>query len=70
MRKGKPRYCLMNYKFEIVTPEEYFDLYKDEYTEEDEILKEIPDIISNIKKFEEITIDEMRSSFPIDLISF
>lgn len=23
----------MNYKFEIVKPEEYFNLYKDEYTE-------------------------------------
>lgn len=64
LRNKKPKYALMNNNFQIVSPLEYFDIYRDEYTDKDEILKEIPDIINNIEKFEELSIDEIKYLFP------
>lgn len=64
LRYKRPKYSLMNSYFQIVSPLEYFNIYKNEYTDQDEILKEIPDIINNIEKFEELSIDEIKYLFP------
>ena len=64
LRNNKIKYCLMNYEFKIVTPSEYFKIYEHEYTEKDEILKEIPSLIENIEKFETITLNELNGIYP------
>lgn len=64
LRSTKPRYCLMNYNFQIVTPNEYFKIYEDEYYPEDNIIKEIPNIINNINTFDTIPLKEIQYLFP------
>lgn len=64
LREKRPKYSLMNGSFQIVSPLEYFNMYRNEYTDKDEILKEIPDIINNIEKFQELSIDEIKYLFP------
>ena len=64
LRSTKPRYCLMNYNFQIVTPSEYFKIYEDEYYPEDNIIKEIPNIINNINTFDTIPLKEIQYLFP------
>lgn len=65
LRGTKPKYILMSHNFHIITPEEYFKLYEHEYSEKDEILSEIPYIIKNIRRFEEISIGELQSIFSL-----
>lgn len=64
LRNPKPRYCLMNYNFQIVTPSEYFKIYEDEYSSEDNIIKAIPNIINNINTFDTIPLKEIQYLFP------
>lgn len=64
LRDNEIKYCLMNYEFKIVTPSEYFKIYLNEYTEEDVILKEIPNIIENIEQFKTITLSELNEIYP------
>lgn len=54
----------MNYNFQIVTPNEYFKIYEDEYYPEDNIIKEIPNIINNINTFDTIPLKEIQYLFP------
>lgn len=60
----KPKYLLFDYNFKVVTPEEYFNIYKEEYSEEDDIIKDIPDIIQNIYNFDTIDLNDLKEIYP------
>lgn len=70
LRGKKPKYCLMNHDFKVVTPGEYFEFYRHEYTEKDLILKEIPEVVKNIEQFETLTLEEVKELYPTLVNSF
>lgn len=70
LRNKKPKYCLMNYDFKVVTPGEYFEIYRHEYTEKDSILKEIPEVVKNIEQFETLTLEEVKELYPTLVTAF
>lgn len=64
LRNSKPKYLLFDYNFKTITPEDYFNIYKDEYSDKDDILKDIPDIINIIKSFDMIELDTLKEIYP------